>query len=71
MELDDARVKFLLLYYPRLEERAFMLDICSALGRHPVQDAVTLRNGHWNFSDHDQKSWRNRCKTQRKTRQDT
>lgn len=54
MELDDARVKFLLLYYPRLEERAFMLDICSALGRHPVQDAVTLRNGHWNFSDHDE-----------------
>lgn len=54
MELDNTRVQFLLRFYPRLEERAFMLDLCSALGRHPVQDAVLLRNNHWNFSSHDE-----------------
>lgn len=48
-QLTDAKVKFLFEFYPRLLDRSFLLDICSALGRHPVHENVALRNGHWNF----------------------
>lgn len=48
-QLSKQKVDFLLAFYQRLIERPFLLDVCSALGRHPVHDAVALRNGHWNF----------------------
>lgn len=48
-ELSKEKVEFLSAFYKRLIERAFLLDICSALGRHPVHTAIPMRNGMWNF----------------------
>ena len=48
-QLSEKKVEFLFAFYERLLDRAFLLDICSALGRHPVHESVALRNAHWNF----------------------
>ena len=48
-ELSKEKVEFLGAFYKRLLERSFLLDICSALGRHPVHQSIALRNGLWNF----------------------
>lgn len=48
-QLSEKKVEFLFAFYGRLLDRAFLLDICSALGRHPVHESVALRNAHWNF----------------------
>ena len=48
-QLSKQKVDFLLAFYQRVIERPFLLDICSALGRHPVHENVSRRNGHWNF----------------------
>ncbi len=48
-KLSEDKVLFLMSFYPRLLERSFLLDICSALGRHPKHEPIALRNMMWNF----------------------
>lgn len=39
-ELNSSRIKFLLTFYKRFSERAWLLDVCSALGRKPILTAT-------------------------------
>lgn len=48
-ELSKEKLVFLNAFYKRLIERPFLLDICSALGRHPVHESIPLRNMMINF----------------------
>jgi len=49
-ELSEHKSRFLLSHHKRFAERIWLLDVCSALGRKPIYQAITLRNMHWNFS---------------------
>lgn len=49
MELDKERVDFLFKFYTRLPERPWILDICSALGRHPIIECIPSRGMDWTF----------------------
>lgn len=52
MELSNSLVEYLLSYHKRLIERSFLLDICSALGKHPVLENIPNRGvGYKLFCD--------------------